>query len=187
MTGTVGLGRYAIEVGVPGGTTISRSADAADGDVSSLARALETGGKPAGRERTVIEGLGDVVDDASDVTTKTERAVTLFRGLAEGNVLDPEQLTVELDAMLALPDRLDREGGGREALRLAGALAGLLALVRRWSALVRSLLVALQAAEKLDDLSAIAWAKHELGTLQVAAEDAAGAARRLGEAREIRE
>lgn len=176
-----------VEVGDPSGTAIARAADAADSDVAALARAVEKGGKPQGRERAASAAIGDVVDEASEVTAKVERAVALFKGVAEGKVLDPEQLSTEIDAMLGLLERLDRQGRWREALRLARALSGLLALLMRWSALARSLAVGLQAAQRLDDLGAIAWAKHELGTLQLAAEEASGAERNLREAREIRE
>lgn len=46
---------------------------------------------------------------------------------------------------------------------------------------------ALRAGEKLGDLEAIGWAKHELGTLRIAGGDIEGAERTLHEAREIRE
>jgi hypothetical protein len=59
-------------------------------------------------------------------------------------------------------------------------------LARRWAALLRSLRAALSAGKALGDLKAVGWAKHELGSLRVAAGDVGGAAQDLGEAREIR-
>jgi hypothetical protein len=72
-------------------------------------------------------------------------------------------------------------------LRLARALVNLLMLLRRWAALLRAQRAALRAGEKLGDLSAVGWAKHELGTLRLAAGDVKGAERSLREAQEIRE
>jgi hypothetical protein len=71
-------------------------------------------------------------------------------------------------------------------MHLARAVSGLLALLMRWVELVRSLQVALRAAEKLGDPHAMGWAVHELGTLQLGAENVSAAERRLGQAREIR-
>src|ERR687887_1091807 len=58
----------------------------------------------------------------------------------------------------------------------------------RWARLVGSLRDVLRAAEPIPELErAVAWAEHELGTLQLAVDDATGARRRLERAREIRE
>jgi hypothetical protein len=128
-----------------------------------------------------------VVDDASEVTAKIEQAVALGKGVAEGNALSPEQLGLEVGTLLDLLERLDRRGRHKEALRLARALANLLMLLRRWAELLRTLRATLRAGEKLKDPSAVGWAKHELGTLRLAAGDVEGAERKLHEAREIRE
>jgi hypothetical protein len=181
-TCTVAVGRYILEVGAPPGTSISVPAQSREGDSRPLARALKQGGADAKKKADVGS-----VDDASELTAKAERAVALFNGVAEGKVLDPKQLSAEIDALLGLLERLDREGRWEEALRLARALSGLLALLMRWVELVRSLNVALHAAQSLGDWPAVAWARHELGTLQLAVDDVAGAERELGEAREIRQ
>jgi hypothetical protein len=157
-----------------------------DRGIGGLAPSESDKGEDTRKRRKVAAALDDAVDEASAVTAKTERAVALFRGLVEGKALDPEALSAEVDSLLSLLERLDRQGRHREALRLARALSALLALLMRWAALVRSLGIALQSAERLGDAGAIAWAKHELGTLHLAAEPA-GAERALGEAREIRE
>jgi hypothetical protein len=187
MTGTVSAGRYVLEVGAAPGTLVSSPALPQKGDPRPLRRALKKGGDGGKlREKAAAGPLADVVGEASEVTVRAERAVALFRAVVEGNVLDPKLLSSEIDALLARLERLDRGEHWQEALRLGRALSGLLALTMRWVELVRSLNIALEAADKLGDSPAVAWAKHELGTLHLAAEDPAGADRALGEAREIR-
>jgi hypothetical protein len=184
-TGTVTVGRYQVEVGAPSGIAVSLSSTP-EGDPRSLGDALEEDLQP---EEHVGAGtaLGAAVGEASEVTAKAERALGLFRALAEGRVLDPSELSGEVDALVALLERLDKEGRWKEALRLARSLSGLLALLMRWQELVRSLRIALQAANKLGDLPAVAWAKHELGSLHLVAEHHQRAEQRLEEARELRE
>ena len=186
-TRAVAVGHYRLEVGPPAGTSISLSAESERGDTRSLARALKKGGADKNQKRVAIGSIADAVDHASAATAGTERALGLFRALAEGKVLDPRELSGEIDALLGLVERLDREGRWSEALRLARALSGVLALLMRWADLVRSLNISLRAARKLDDAAEIARTCHELGTLHLAAEDPAGAERALGEAREIRD
>jgi hypothetical protein len=187
MTGTVSAGRYVLEVGAPPGTLVSSPAQPQKGDPRPLRRAFKKGGDGGKlRKETAAGPLADVVGEASEAMLRAERAVALFRAVVEGNVLDPKLLSSEIDSLLALLERLDRGERWEEALRLGRALSGLLALTLRWVELVRSLNIALEAADKLGDSPAVAWAKHELGTLHLAAEDPAGANRELGEAREIR-
>ena len=186
MSATVEAGRYLLEVGGRPGTLISSPAQPQDGDARALRRALKKGGADRPRNKSAVDPLANAVDEASESTAGAERAVALFTALVEGNVLDPKLLSSEIDVLVDLVERLDRRGRWKEALRLARALSGLLALTMRWAELVRSLKIALEAAEKLGDSHALGWAKHELGTLHLAAEDTAAAERRLGEAREIR-
>jgi hypothetical protein len=185
-TCTVAVGRYVLELGSPPGTSISLPAQPREADSRSLARALKRGA--AGKQKKADVGpLGDALGDASELTAKAERAVALFNGLAQGKVFDPKQLSGEIDALVRLLERLDREGRWREALRLAQALSALLALLMRWVELVRSLQVAVDAAQRLGDWPAVAWARHELGTLRLAADDVSGAERELEGARKIRQ
>jgi hypothetical protein len=186
MTGTVAAGRYELEVGASPGTLVSSPAQPQEGDPRPLRRALKHGGGDGKRKKAAASPVRDVGVKASEVTAKAERAVALFRALVEGRI-DAKQLSSEIDALLELLERLDRDGRWQEALRLGRAACGLLALTMRWAELVRSLNIALRAAVNLDESAAAAWARHELGTLHLAAEDAAGAERWLGEAREIRE
>jgi hypothetical protein len=156
--------------------------------VQALQRALkeDKGNAPEPRDAGLADAATRFVEEASDVTSKVERATNLFTQLAEGR-LDPKTVASEMPALLDLLERLDREERWPEALRLARALSGLLGLLLRWVDLVRSLRIALQAAEKLGDLRAMGWAVHELGTLHLGAERASAAERRLGQAREIRQ
>jgi len=183
--GSVLIGRYVLRVGDPAGAAVEAAGDGVEGDAAALASALEAPAEEGAR--TVGEVAAGAVDDASAVTAKTERAIALGEGVAEGRVLDPDQLSLEADSLLGLLERLDREGRWEEQLRLARALSNLLSLLKRWAALLRTLRAALRAGERLGDLDGIAWAKHEMGTLRVAAEDVKGAERDLREAAEIRE
>lgn len=186
--GIVDVGGYVLEAGDPAGTLVKRSTKPAPGSadaLSDLSDALEEEGEQEG-DKTLTEAGANLIDEASAETAKVEKAVALGKGLAKGEALDPAQLGLEVDAVLGLLERLDRQGRWKEALRLARALSTLYSLLRRWVALLQSLRAALRAGEALDDLKAVGWAKHELGTLKVAAGDVGGAAQSLGEAREIR-
>jgi List-Bact-rpt repeat protein len=175
---TVAVGGFELVVGSPGGTRINRGPVVEEPE--GLARALEDE-SPARSLGTVT---GSVVETASEVTARIEEASKLFAALAEGSILAPDP--ARLDLMLEMLQRLVGEGRWEEALRLARAMNGLLALVKRWADLVRSLAVALRAAEQLGNSSALAWAQHELGTLHLAVEDHIGADRWLAQAQEIR-
>jgi Divergent InlB B-repeat domain len=186
--GRVRVGRYILELGGPAGTAI-RDAGGADGDnVRPLKRALkkDKADAPKPGDQALAEAATDLIEKASDATTKAERAVTLFNEVATGR-LDPKALSDEIGALVELLHRLDREKRWSEALRLARALSGLLALLMRWVELVRSLQIAVRAARELGDFHTAGWAVHELGTLHLGAENPSGAERRLGEARKIRQ
>jgi beta-lactam-binding protein with PASTA domain len=92
----------------------------------------------------------------------------------------------EIDTLLAVLQRRDRDGRFEEQLRLTRALSRLLAVALRWLDLLRSLRQLLAAAERHGDANAKAWALHELGTLHLAAGNIARADQALGEARELR-
>ena len=71
-------------------------------------------------------------------------------------------------------------------MRLAPALAPILAGGLRWFDYLRVVRRALAAAEQQFDGATRAWALHELGTLSLAGGDVGGAARALTQATEIR-
>ena len=184
---TVTVGRYQLEVGAAPGTFISLAAQPKDAELRPLGLALQDGDDDKKHREVSVDDLPDAIDDVSGVTAKAENAVTLLRALAEGKVLEPQRLSSEIDALLDLVERLDRDERWREALQVAHALSGLLALTMRWAELVRSLNVVVRAGEKVGDWPAVAWAKHELGTLHLAVEDVSSAERELGRARELRQ
>lgn len=138
------------------------------------------------RKRTVGEIAEGTSDDASRITAKIEHTKTLCTEVISGEV-SLDSIGNELDALVGLLSRLDREGRWEEELRLARCTAKLLALAKRWLDLLNWLRAALQAAEKLEDSSGKAWAMHELGTLHVAAGKHAEADRLLTHARDLRE
>ena len=185
VTGHVTAGRYVLEVGAPPGVRLTVAPRSQRTDARPLAAALEQS-EAAHGERTPGEAISELLDDAGAVTSRVERAATLFVSLAEGRT-DAEAVGVELDELLGLLGRLDRQGRFAEALRLAGAASGVFALAQKWVALAQTLQVALRAARALVDLHAEAWALHELGSLALGADDARVALERLGQARELRE
>jgi tetratricopeptide (TPR) repeat protein len=184
MENVVEIGGYVLEPGSPAGTLL-RQGEAAEGSAESLQRAFDAASEQgAGKAEPA---LATEVDAASEATSKIERAVALCKGIGEGQALSPAQLGLEVGALLDCLERLDRKKEHRKSLQMARALATLLMLLKRWADLLRTLHIALRAGEQLDDLDAVAWAKHELGTLRLAAGDVESADRDLRRAREIRE
>jgi hypothetical protein len=171
--GTVRDGGYVLEVGGPSGTIVSRQAGSAE---------PAQGQKP---KKDPSEAVEQIVDKASSVTTRVEKADALYEDLADGSV-ELAQVDSAIDSLVGLLERLDREGKHEDALRVARTLSKLLSLARRWLALLKALQAALRAGEVLGDESAIAWAKHELGTAHLVRGDLAEADRGLGEAQELR-
>jgi hypothetical protein len=186
--GHVPVGRFILEIGAPAGTSILDAEDEGDNNLRPLQGALkeDKAEAPEPGTRGIADAATEVVDEASEMTSKLEHAVGLLNQVAEGR-LDPKALSGEVPMLLDALERLDRDRRWSEALRLARALSGLLALLMRWVELVRSLQTALRVAEKLGDHRAVGWAVHELGTLHLGAERASAAERRLGQAREIRQ
>lgn len=183
MDTRVEIGGFTLQVGSPAGSLIEASGAPAAGD-ESLRRALE---EPAPKKAEAGPAFAGEVEEASEATAKIERTVALGKGIGEGQALDPTQLGLEVGALLDCLERLDRKGEHKKSLQMARALATLLMLLKRWADLLRTLRSALRAAEQLGDQETIAWARHELGTLRLAAGDLEGADRDLGQAREIRE
>jgi hypothetical protein len=181
----VTIGRYELTIGAGAGTLINAAtADTAAQDPARLARALqEEPEKPPDRTPGVV--AGSIVDAAGEATARAEEARALVTALLDGSLLRPPP--ERIDIMLELLQRLDAGGHWEETLRLARAINGLLALAMRWADLVRSLGVALRAADNVGDRSAIAWAQHELGTLHLAADDPLGAELALSQAHELRQ
>lgn len=179
---TVAVGPYLLEVGGEAGTLVERDGSG-EAESGSLRRAFEEPEPKAERAPALVTE----VEGASESTAKIERAVALCKGIGEGQALNPTQLGLEVGALLDCLERLDRKKEHKKSLQMARALATLLMLLKRWADLLQTLRLALRAGETLGDQAAVAWARHELGTLRLAAGDVEGADRDLCRAREIRE
>jgi len=175
ITARIRVGRFVFDVGSPAGTRADPSPEPAL-DPAELQLALGQPDPPSLAEAEAAIG------EAESVTGRVERALELFTAVAKGQILDPQFLRKESDSILAALDRADREGRHRDSIRLARALSRLLALTGRWTALVQTLRIALRASAALGDAPGIAWARHELGTLALGAEDAQAANGQLREA-----
>jgi hypothetical protein len=182
----VAVGGYQLELGSSDGTFVLFEPESEHEQADALSAALRAPEAAEVPEPTATDRLEEVLGEASALTEHSQRCLRLFTEIAEGS-RDPHAISDEIDALLALLGRLDREGKHKEALRLARDLAAVLALLLRWLDLVRSLELALRTARALGDQGAVAWALHELGTLQLAAGDAASAADRLQEAVRLKE
>jgi List-Bact-rpt repeat protein len=169
-TSRVPIGRYEVEVGAPAGTVVV--ARDGDGDPGALARALRAA---PGFVSTLEKG-----------TERPEDAVELITDVLNGVVIEPQRAVAHVDLLLELLQRYVGQGRRADAVRVARAVNGALAVALRWTELARSLRAALSAAERLGDKPAVAWAHHELGTLHLAAEDPSGAQPHLEQARTIR-
>lgn len=182
--GTVAVGGYELRVGDVAGTEIREGSVAkTDGD-EALIRAFA---EPEPERPTPGEAFATEVAEAGEVTAKVEQTAALCKGIAAGEALSPDQLAIEIGTILDLCERLDRKKKYKEELRLARGVANLLMLLKRWAQLLQMLRTVLRLGQELNDLEAVAWAKHELGTLRLAAGQAKEAERELGEALEIRE
>jgi hypothetical protein len=128
----VTAGRYVFQIGAPAGMRLTLAPPARQTDARPLAQALarsET--MPASQATGSL--LSEAVDDASQVTARAECTIGLFTALAEGRT-DREALSLELDALVELLGRLDREKRFADALRLARSASALFALTLRWLA-----------------------------------------------------
>jgi Divergent InlB B-repeat domain len=172
----VAISRYVLDIGGDAGTLISFG-DAAVSD--DLGPALEE------ERRTPAATAEGLADSAEAVTGRVEDAIALFNAIVTGRV-KLEDVEKRIEPMLAMLRRLDRDGRWEDALRLARVVSRLVALTRRWIALLRLLGVAQRAASKLHDLPALGWVQHELGTLHLAGGELREAGDRLRQAREIR-
>ena len=184
MENVVEIGGYVLEPGSPAGTLL-RPGDGRRG-LGRIAPARLRRIERKGAEKAA-PALATEVDAASEATAKIERAVALCKGIGEGQALDPTQLGLEVGALLDCLERLDRKKEHKKSLQMARALATLLMLLKRWADLLQTLRIALRAGEQLDDLEAVAWAKHELGTLPPRGRRRRGRRPRSRRAREIRE
>jgi hypothetical protein len=178
IAGSVRIGTYAFEVGPFTESYAAFESEREDQNVNAVRDALAE----AGEVRTPVAALEKLQANADTVTSKCERAHEFSRAAAEGRLLDADVVMAEVDSLLRLAERLDRDGRFDEELRLLRALHGFLVLVRRWLDLIRALRRALSAAEEAGDLAGQAWVRHELGSLHLCADQPDAAAEQLGQA-----
>jgi hypothetical protein len=181
ITGRIQVGRFVFEIGGPAGTRADPAPAPGGADPAELAVALSQPG-PADTLGVAEESL----DEAASVTGRVEQSLELFTAVASGRV-DRQIVLKEVDALLVVLERLDRQGRYADVFRLARTLTGLLALLMRWVALVQAIRLALKAARALGDSAGEAWARHELGTLSLGAEDAQAANGELEPALRLRQ
>jgi hypothetical protein len=181
VAGRIQVGRFVLEIGAPGGTRAFFAPETTGADPAELAVALSQPDPPE-----ALTAAEKSLDEAASVTGRVERALELFTAVAQGRA-DQKVVLQEVDVLLGVLERLDREGRYDDVFRLARALAGLLALLMRWVALVQAVRIALKAARALGDGTGEAWARHELGTLSLGAEDAQAANNNLEQALRLRQ
>jgi Divergent InlB B-repeat domain len=187
-TAPLSVGGFELEIGASAGTRASPLPGVASSAEPDLSRALdELDEETADEETTLGMAVTESVDEAAEITSQVERATEIFEMLARDRTLDPMQFRGEIDSLLDRLAEHDRSGRLAEALRLARALEKLLALIKRWEALGQTLTTAYRAAHGLGNQRAVAWVRHELGTLQLAAGDPVAADRNLSAARTLRE
>jgi Bacterial Ig-like domain len=179
VSGSVRIGTYALEVGTSTWSYAAFEPEREDQNVTALHDALAEDARDV---RLPVAALENIQANAERVTSKCERAHELSRAAAEGSLLEADAVMAEVDSLIRLAERLDRDGRFDEELRLLRALHGLLVLVRRWVDLIRVLRRALSAAEETGDLAALAWTRHEIGSLQLCADDPQAAEEQLGQA-----
>jgi hypothetical protein len=187
-TARLEVGGFDLEIGASVGASVSPAPALAPAAEPGLSRALEEVEDATAEEKpTLGTAVTEAVEEVDDVTSKVERATELFEMFAKDRTLDPMQFRPEIDSLLNRLAQLDRSGRLAEGLRLARALEKLLVLIKRWQALGQTLTTAMRAARGLGDTHSIAWVRHELGTLQLAAGDPVAADRNLSAARDLRQ
>jgi hypothetical protein len=184
VSGSVRIGTYALEVGAFTESYAAFEPKREDRNVKALRDALA---EEPDEVHTPVAALETLQANAETVTRKCERAHELSQAAAEGRLLEADALMAEVDSLLRLAERLDRDGRFDSELRLLRALHGFLVLVRRWLDLIRALRRALAAAEQAGDLATQAWARHELGSLHLCADQPEAAAEQLRQARQLQQ
>src|SRR3989442_6997491 len=150
LTGERRAGPYVLELGDAAGTKLSFTTAEDRRQAREIVSALGTKEAEVQEVAAPIDRVDYALEEAEEVTGKVERAAGLLAAIAEGRI-DPKSVSEELDALLDLVERLDREGRFKDALRLARALSALLALLGRWGALVTTRRTALPAGLPIRD------------------------------------
>lgn len=163
---SVRIGAYSLEVAKLGGSFAQFEPEPESENAQALEAALE---EAAGKPPAPVAALEQFEATADEVTGRIEQADKLLRTAAAGELLELDNVTGEVDLLLDLFARLDREGRFEEELKLIRSLNGLLALTLRWLDLIRSLRSLLRSAKTAGHAAGQAYAHHELGSLNLCA------------------
>jgi hypothetical protein len=177
------VGRFSLVVGGPHGTEAAPAEQPEAQAENALAAALDAPAPPPSPAAAVASSIEEV----DKTTSAVEQATGLAEALAKGMTLDPQTIQTQLNGLIDLAEKADREGRFEDEIRLSRALVTLLSLTGRWLALIETLRRVGNAAAAVGDPSSAAWAQHELGTFSLAGGDRAGATEHLEEARRLRE
>jgi Bacterial Ig domain len=179
------VGRFSLVLGAPHGTIAEPATDQNPEAEAALDEALRTARPPP--ERSPAEAVAETIEQADEITAGVERATALAERVLRTVTLDPQAIKAELNTLIDLAERADREGRFAGELRLARALVTLLSLTGRWAALVGMLQRAERAAAASGSPAGEAWAQHELGTFSLAGGHPHAAVAQLEEAARTRE
>ena len=177
------VGRFSLAIGAEEGT---RAAPAPKPERRSRSQLAEARQRPS-RTARAAQTLETAGAELESTIAAVEHADELVSMLAKGVTLDPKLLEQQIGRLLDLVDRADREGRLDDELRLARSLVALLALVPRWLALLEILERLAATAASVGDAVAEGWARHELGTLALGADDAEAATAELERALRLRQ
>jgi hypothetical protein len=136
---------------------------------------------------SITESLGRVLHGEPDLNSWAERALNYFTTWAEQQQSSPELMLKEAEAIQQTLNWAVETGHWTEALHLAQATEGSLALSGRWDAWERALHGGLRAAQALGDQAAEAWMLHQLGTRALCLGDTTTASTFLRQALHLRE
>jgi hypothetical protein len=162
----IAVGRFVLQLGTPQGT---RADPATTVEAESRERLAEAFRHPTSSLPDAAAAADDLVTTADQVTGAIEQAESRIRAISEGLTLDPKTLSRQVDTLLVVFARADREGRFADELALARRLVTLLALIGRWAALLETLRRVGRAAAAVQDRAAEAWVQHERGSLALAA------------------
>lgn len=136
---------------------------------------------------TLTGDLAERLRSAWDLTPWAERMLRYFADWATAHRDSPDRLTDAVEMLMAVMEWGVRLQRWPEALRLARALEGALALSGRWGIWSHVLQSALQAGQSLGDQAAEAWARHQQGSRALCLGEKAVAREQLVRALRMRE
>jgi hypothetical protein len=162
----IAVGRFVLQLGAPQGT---RADPATTVEAESRERLADAFRHPSASLPEAAAAADDLVTTAEQVTGAIEQAESRIRAIAEGLTLDPKTLSRQVDTLVGVFARADREGRFADEVALARRLVTLLALIGRWAALLETLRRVGRAAAAVQDRAVEAWMQHERGSLALAA------------------